>query len=119
MALGKERGEYSFKVTSVSYGETGPQVNVHGTATGFGTVQGTLSFQDEPGAKSGRCGFRGASYLDNGETVDVTAEGTWEVAGTHKWRVRSLNFTSDGQTFYDDGELELATLSYNGKIYEC
>jgi len=30
-----------------------------------------------------------------------------------------LNVTSDGRTIYEDSEVELATLSYNGKLYEC
>ena len=120
MAIGKAMGEFSLKVTSVTYGETGPQVNVHGTATGFGTVEGTLTFLGEAaGAKSGQSRWRAVAYLDNGETVDVAAEGTWEVVGTHKWRVRMLNRLSDGQTLFSDGEAELATQSFNGTLYEC
>ena len=119
MAIGKEMGDFALKITSVTYGETSDQVNVHGPATGFGTVQGTLTFRGEAGAKHGKCGFRGRSYLDNGETLDVTADGTWETVGKHKWHLRLLNVTSDGRTIYEDSEVELATLSYNGKLYEC
>ena len=119
MAIGKEMGEFSFNVTSVTYGEAGPQVNLHGSAAGFGTVEGTLTFMGEAGAKSGTCSFRGTSFLDDGETLDGTAEGTWETAGKHKWHVRGLNRLADGRTFYSDGEMELASQSYNGKLYEC
>ena len=100
MAIGKEIGDFALKITSVTYGETSDQVNVHGPATGFGTVQGTLTFRGEAGAKHGKCGFRGRSYLDNGETLDVTADGTWETVGKHKWHLRLLNVTSDGRTIY-------------------
>ena len=56
--------------------------------------------------------------MDNGETLDGAAEGTWESAGKHKWHVRGLNRLSNGQTFYSDGEVELASQSYTGKLYE-
>jgi hypothetical protein len=119
MAIGKEMGNFSFKVTSVTYGDASAQVNLHGSATGFGTVEGTLTFMGEPGAKSGTCSWRGTAYMDNGETKGGTAEGSWETVGKHKWRVRGLNRLADGQTFLSDGEVDLASQSYNGKLYEC
>jgi hypothetical protein len=33
MALGKQIGEFSYKVTSTTYSETSAQINLHGTAT--------------------------------------------------------------------------------------
>jgi hypothetical protein len=35
MALGKQSGEFSYKVTSTTYSETSAQINLHGTATGW------------------------------------------------------------------------------------
>jgi hypothetical protein len=119
MAIGKPMGEFSFKVTSVTYGETSSQVNLHGTATGFGTVEGTLTVKGEPGATRGTCSWRGAGYMEDGTVVRGTAEGTWETVGKHRWRIRGLNSVSTGQTFYSDGEAELATQSYKGTLYEC
>jgi hypothetical protein len=119
MPLGKEVSEFSSKVTSVTYRDTSGQANVHGTATGFGTVQGTLSFTGQPNAKSGTNSWRGTAYLDNGETLNAAGEGTWEESGKHKWHVRMLLRGSDGQSFFSDGEVDLAGQSYNGKLYEC
>ena len=117
MAIGKSIGEFSFKVTSVTYGETSNQVNLHGTATGFGTVEGTITTRGEPGATSGTCSSRAAAYLDDGKILNGVGEGTWETVGKHKWRIRAINYV-DGRTFASDGVAELATQSYSGTLYE-
>ena len=119
MAVGKQMGEFSFKATSVTYEETSTRVNLHGSATGFGTVQGTLTFTaSAPDATSGKCNWRGVGYLDDGKTIAGSAEGTWETVGKHKWRIRGINYLTDGRTFVSDGEADLATQSYKGKLYE-
>jgi hypothetical protein len=122
MALGKQLGEYSFKQTSNTVAATGSKLNFHGTATGFGTVQGTLTIKaDAPGAPSGVCSWEAVGFLEDGKWVSGTGEGTWETVGQHgqhKLRVRMYHSTSNGQTFLSDGELELATLSFQGKLYE-
>jgi hypothetical protein len=117
MALEKQIGEFSYKVTSTTYSETSAQINLHGTATGFGTVEGTMTVTGEPGATSGKVSFRAAAFLDDGKIINGTGEGTWETVGKHKWRVRGINYV-DGRTFASDGELELATQSFSGKLYE-
>ena len=117
MALGKQLGEYSFKQTSNTVVVTGSKLNFHGTATGFGTVQGTLTIKaDEPGAPGGICSWEAVGFLEDGKWVGGTGEGTWETVGQHKWRIRLYHSTSNGQTFLSDGELELATLSFQGMI---
>jgi len=119
MALGKQVGEFSFKQTSITVGETSSQLNFHGTAAGFGTVQGTLTVRtDEPGTPRGTCSWRGVGFMEDGKWVSGAGEGTWETGGTHKWRIRQYHSISDGRTVLSDGELELATLSYQGKLYE-
>lgn len=121
MALGKETGDFSFQITSTSYaGEEGTvQVNVDGTATGFGTVLGTMTFAvAEPGAKSGALRWRGQGFLENGEQVAGTGEGHWEEIGQHRWRTRMVVHTSDGQVFGSDGQLDLATRTLKGKNLE-
>jgi hypothetical protein len=117
MAVGKESGEFSYKVTSVTYNELNVQLNLHGTATGFGTVQGTLTVTGEPGATSGKVSFRASAFLDDGKITNGTGEGTWETVGKHVWRIRGINYI-EGRTFASEGDLELATLSLRGKIYE-
>ena len=70
MALGKDIGNFSFKITSVSFGENGATVDVDGTADNFGTVLGTLTFTGEPAAPGGALSWRGQSYPDGGEAAD-------------------------------------------------
>ena len=120
MALGKETGDFSLKLTSSSYAEDGSsvQLDYDGTATGFGTVLGSLHGRGEPGAKKGTCSWRGQGFLDNGDQVAAMGEGTWEEVGKHQWRIRSIIQTSDGQTFATDGTVDLASRSYNGKLLE-
>ncbi|MDJ0853288.1 MAG: hypothetical protein QNK04_33395 [Myxococcota bacterium] len=121
MALGKEIGEFSFQITSTHYsGEEGTvQVNVDGTATGFGTVLGTMTFRVEaPAAKNGALSFRGQGFLENGENVAGAGEGAFEEIGHHQWRTRMIVRTSDGQVFASDGLVDLASRSLKGKNLE-
>lgn len=121
MALGKQIGEFSLKSTSLTFATNGSgQANFEGSVKGevTGDVLGTLHVAGEPGAKRGTCTWVGTAYLANGEEINGAAEGTWESSGTHKWRIRGLLSLSDGRTQLSDGELELATRSYTGKLYE-
>jgi len=117
MPVGKAIGEFSYKVTSTTYRETSVQINLHGMATGFGTVEGTMTVTGEPGATSGKVSFCAAAFLDDGKIQNGTGEGTWETVGKHKWRIRGINYV-DGRTFASEGELELATQSLSGTNYE-
>jgi hypothetical protein len=119
MALGKEIGDFSFKITSTSYeGDAGVRIDVDGTATNFGTVLGSIAISGEPGAQSGSASWRGQGFLDNGEVVTGRGEGTWEALGQHKWRTRMIISVSDGQTLASDGQLDLASRSFTGKNLE-
>ena len=121
MALGKEVGEFSYKITSVRHAKddgTLVEVTCDGTATGYGTVLGTLIFESAPGAQDGTITFRAQGFLEGGVVVDGLGIGTFESSGTHKWRVRAVNKVSDGQTFASDGQLDLATRSFSGKLIE-
>lgn len=123
MANAKKAIEFSFKSTSVTYEEVpgggATRINVEGTATGFGTVLGTLSFfADAPGAQSGRTSWVGDAYLDNGDQVQGASEGFWEKSGKHKWRVRGLLRTSTGTMYRSDGVVSLDGRTYKGTLAE-
>ena len=122
MAVGKQIGEFSFKSTSFTYSAAGTvQGNFEGSVKGeglTGPVLGTLTAVGAPGAKSGTCSWVGTAYLDKDEELHGQAEGTWESLGGHRWRVRGVNLLSDGRTIASDGEIDLATRSYSGKLYE-
>lgn len=120
MAIGKEIGKFTLKSVTTIYALEGDsvQVNLDGTATGYGTVLGTLTFKGEPGAKSGPLSWRGQGFLDNGETITGTGEGTWEESGKHKWRTRLIVSTSDGKCHASDGQLDLKTRTLSGKMLD-
>jgi hypothetical protein len=120
MAKGKSVGEFSLKFTSLALspgpgGSTVIQGNCEGTATGYGTVLGTGTFV---GGKSGTLSYCGASYLDSGDSSTVTGNGTYESSGKHRWRTIGFLQTSDGNALISEGEIDLATRSWNGKLFE-
>ena len=77
MAVGKQVGEFSMKTISVTYGVQNAQLNMDGTATGYGRVQATMTIEiSEPGATSGPCSSIIAAYLDDGSIVGGNMQGT-------------------------------------------
>lgn len=114
----KELGATSLKVTSVTYGDTTAQVNLQGPSALGGTIQVTLTVKGEPGAQNGSVSTRGARFKEDGTIVNAVGEGAWTTVGKHKWRIRQVVCASDGGVLLVDGELDLATLSLNGKTYE-
>jgi len=111
----KELAATSLKVTSVTYGDTTAQLNLQGQSVLGGTLQVTLTVKGEPGATSGSVSGRGARFMDDGTIVNVVGEGAWTTVGKHKWRIRQVVCNSDGGVALIDSELDLATLSLNGK----
>ena len=119
MALGKELGEFSLKITSVAYAQDGSAyINVDGTATNYGTVLGTLIVKGEPGATKGTASWVGDGFLDDGTVVRGSGEGTYEETGHHQWRTRLLITVSNGDTIASDGRIDLASRTFSGKNLE-
>ncbi|MFI4974873.1 MAG: hypothetical protein ACHP84_10075 [Caulobacterales bacterium] len=120
MPKGNELGVFSAQSTSVTYlpgpaGSTLVQANFEGTGTGFGTIGGTATFV---GGKSGTLSWDGGAYLDNGDQVSGHGAGTYESVGTHRWRIQLITQISDGSAVMSDGELDLATRTWSGKLFE-
>ena len=120
MAVGQQSGEFSFKITSLSF-TPGPansvlvQANCEGPVTDFGTTLGTGTFVV---GKSGTFSWCAASYLDNGDIYTSTGHGTVESSGRHKWRTQFVVQGADGQTFRCEGEVDLAARTWSGKFSE-
>lgn len=124
MAKGKSLGEYSAKSTSATLspgpgGSTITAINFEGTGTlaglGSGTIVGTGTFV---GGKSGTFSYCGAAYFDNGETNNATATGTYESSGKHRWRTVGILHFQDGSSAVSEGEIDLATRSWKGTLFE-
>jgi hypothetical protein len=83
-----------------------------------GPLLGTLTARGAPGAKSGTCSWIGVLYRDDGEEGTAKGEGTWEKIGPHTWRIRGIDYLTDGRTIAFEGEIQLAARSFNGSLYE-
>jgi len=120
MAKGKQPGEFSMKFTLLTFspgpaGSVVTQANCEGTATGTGTVAGTAAFV---GAKSGTFSWCSAAYLDNGDETSGIGSGTFENSGKHRWKTLGSIDISDGNKAMSEGAIDLASRSWNGKIFE-
>src|SRR5437879_700796 len=96
MALGKQTGQYSGKLTSLTLGP-GPgnamtgQANIEGTVSGErgeGTYALTHHVVMESGAKNGTWTQYGFATMKDGTSLGFRAQGTWEEISSGKWRYR-------------------------------
>ena len=122
MAAGKQVGEFSLKATSFTLtpgpaGSVIVQGNFEGTATSFGVVLGTMT-ATSAGQKNGTWSWCAAAYLDNGDSVTGNGQGTFSSGGTNRWRTQGFIQISDGRNIGLEGELDLATRSWSGKLSE-
>jgi hypothetical protein len=122
MALGKQAGEFSLKATSFTLtpgpaGSVIVQANFEGTATSFGVVIGTMTAASA-GQKNGTWSWCAAAYLDNGDSVTGNGQGTFSSGGTNRWRTQGFIQISDGRNIGLEGELDLATRLWSGKLSE-
>jgi|SRR5208283_3319518 len=124
MAKGKALGEYSAKSTSATLtpgpgGSTVTAINFEGTADraglGSATIVGTATFV---GGKSGTFSYCGTAFFDSGETSSAASTGTYESCGKHRWRTVGILHFQDGSSVISEGELDLATRSWKGTIFE-
>jgi hypothetical protein len=121
MASGKAIGEFSFKVVAItnSPGPAGSvlsQVNWEGTATGFGAVFATATYVGGP--KNGTFSECGTAYLENGDGLSGIGQGTYESTGKHQWRTESFMQISDGRRVRGEGQINLASRSWKGTLFE-
>ncbi|MBI3303772.1 MAG: hypothetical protein HYZ72_17040 [Deltaproteobacteria bacterium] len=126
MALGKQTGQYSGKLTSLTLGP-GPgnamtgQANMEGTVSGErgeGTYALTHHVVIEPGAKSGTWSQYGFATMKDGTSLGFRGQGTWEEISAGKWRYRGTGQLSDGSTYATEFEGDWATRTWAGKLYE-
>ena len=118
---GKAIGEFSYKAATVTYipgpaGSVLAQANWEGTATGFGAVFATATYVGGP--KGGTYSDCGVAYLDNGDSVSGMGQGTTESIGKHRWRTKGFVQISDGRRIAAEGEIDLASRSWKGTMFE-
>jgi hypothetical protein len=96
--------------------------NYEGTATGFGTVMGTVAFPlPESGATSGTCSWTGQGFPPDNPWTTSSGEGTWEqVEGKYAWKISiPVIEISDGTRLRSEGELDLEAKTFNGQMFDA
>ena len=124
MPIGNEIASFSTNTTSMTKGvdSAGNQtfdMNMEGEVTGAwnGTVLLTM-IATTPDVKNGTYTISSAAYLEDGSVVMGEGSGVFGALGGHKWQVNGVGLLEDGGRFAAEGEIDLASRSYNGKIYE-
>lgn len=117
----KAIGEFSLKsiTSTLTPGPGGSvlnTVNWEGTATGFGALFLTSTFVG--GTKSGTFSLCMTSFLDNGDGIDGNGSGRFESIGKNRWRSQAVTTMSDGRRVSGEGEIDLASRTWKGKISE-
>lgn len=119
-------GEFSLEHRGTTYIKTDDALdsyaNFMGTATGFGTVAGTLKVSNPlsgPVAMSGPCTWSSQAFLEDGTTVTAHGEGSYEqLSATQKWAISLDIEISNGDKLHSEGEVALDTLIFSGKFDE-
>jgi hypothetical protein len=118
---GKAIGEFSFKLVATrnSPGPAGSvliEASWEGTATGYGVVFDTATYVGGP--KGGTFSECAVAYLDNGDGLSGTGQGTYESTGKNRWRTQSFVQVSDGRRLTGEGEIDLASRMWKGQMFE-
>lgn len=117
-------GEFTLDYRGTTYIKTDDGLdsyaNFMGTATGFGTVAGTLKVSNPlsgPIATSGPCSWSSQAFLDDGTTVTAYGEGSYEqLSAEQKWAVSLDIEISNGDQLHSEGQVALDTLVFSGKF---
>ncbi|MBM87380.1 MAG: hypothetical protein CMQ41_03300 [Gammaproteobacteria bacterium] len=100
------------------------QNNWRGSAEGYGTVYGTLTFGPIPlgdmdeKLEGGQVKWVGQGFLEDGSSVAAAGSGTWKKdPNGHIWHTEMILDLNDGSTIRSVGELALETLKFTGTNY--
>ena len=120
MAFGKQIGEFSLKSKGMTViDETSFTENWEGTATIDGaSATVILSLGADGDETGGEFETRVNAFLASGGLLRAHEHGTYEAIGGLKWRGRSIGRLSDGRTIAAEGEVDMATRSWTGKLFE-
>jgi hypothetical protein len=70
------------------------------------------------GPKNGTFSECATAYLDNGDGLSGIGQGAYESTGKHRRRTQSFVQISDGRRIAGEGEIDLASRTWKGKIFE-
>jgi hypothetical protein len=120
-------GEFSLEHKGTTYIKTDESLdsyaNFAGTATGYGSVFGTLKVSNPLTGSiptTGDCTWSSQAFLEDGTTMTGFGEGTFDQqTGQHHWKITLNIQVSNGDSLRSEGEIDLATLLYKGAMYEA
>ncbi len=106
-----------------------PSLLDHGSVLLQGNCEGPATVREQPatvlvtttfvgGGKSGTYSSCSQVYLDDGEVVRADGSGSYESVGKHRWRTQGFVQSSTGDSAVNDGEIDLASRSWTGKLLE-
>ena len=70
------------------------------------------------GGKSGTYSANWAAFLDNGDQLSGTSNGSYESVGKHVWATKEIVNVSDGTRVYSEGKIDLAKHSWIGELFD-
>ena len=120
-------GEFHMKNTGNSFDLLGDNrlqqtADFEGTATGFGTVFGTLVFRQdlsEASDTSGSLSFVGKAILDDNSIAGGSGHGTWEQIGQEaRFKIVMTVKVSDGTQHRSEGIVDHPARTFDGNMYE-
>jgi hypothetical protein len=108
---------YSFTWNTLRYTDSDGVVSVaadlEGTAEGFGTVLGTITFRPA-GYTSGTFDFVMVSYPETGDSVIARGSGEHSLDAPGRWSTSGTSTLSNGDNYKHEGNLDLANRSWSG-----
>jgi len=119
MAIGKERGEFEFSITSFTAERNGiVHANIEGHAAGFDTLIGTATLKSWQGGFGGMR-FVATAFGDEGSQAGTVGEGHYmRIGKEHRFRVRGIIRSDDAGLVLTDGTFDVLAHSYSGTVYE-
>ena len=120
MGFGKEIGDYSLTSKGMTLiDESVFTENWEGTANIDGAAATVIASLEANGDETGgEFELRVSAFVADGTVLRSRTHGTYEPSGGLKWRTRTIDHLSDGRTTAGEGEVDLATRSWKGKIFE-
>ncbi len=124
MALGKEIGQFSLKmvlnrILEINGESSTSEISWEGEVSG-GELAGTVMVTGESTGtnEGGSFSIRGVGFLASGGTIRGEGSGTYELTGPARWKTRGLDRLTSGQVIATEGEVDLSTRTWSGKIFE-
>ncbi len=113
-------GEFTFGFTSITItpgtaGNLIGQGNCEGTATGYGTVAGTLTVTPA-GFPNGTWAWHAVAWPADGRPVSGSGRGQFAALGGLRWRTDGHLEDSDGRRVRIEGEIDLAARTWAGRL---